>query len=76
MESPRAVFLAVVSGLAMLAGVLCMLIAVITGLTDNYLRAFSPTYIQIGIAGFLFSIWFAIMALFFQLRDQGPKGSQ
>ena len=75
MESPRALLFVGISSLAMLAGVVCMLIAVATALADEVLLALATTYIQIGIAGFLFAIWFAVLALFVQLREQGRRSS-
>ena len=71
MESPRALFFVSIASLAMFAGVACMLIAVATALIDRVLLALATTYIQIGIAGFLLAIWFAVLALFVQMREQG-----
>ncbi len=73
MENRRALLFVGIATLAMLAGVVCLLIAMTTALVDRVLLALATTYIQIGIAGFLFAIWFAMLALFVQLRDQGIK---
>ncbi len=73
MENRRALLFIGIATLAMLVGVVCLLIAMATALVDRVLLALATTYIQIGIAGFLFAIWFAMLALFVQLRDQGIK---
>ena len=70
MESPRVMLFVGISGLALLAGVICILIAAGTAIADKPFLALTSTYIQVGIAGFLFAIWFAVMALFFQIRDR------
>ena len=58
-----------VSRLSGLAGVVLIIIAVVTGLTNHTLRAFPRTYIELGIAAFIFAIW----AVVYELRDQGIK---
>ena len=61
------------SRLAVLVGVLCIIIAFITALIDRTVFALTSTYVQIAIASFLVAIWFAVMALLDELRDQGSK---
>ena len=73
MESRRALLFVGISSLAMFAGVLCMFISVATALADEVLLALATTYIQIGIASFLFAIWFAVMALFVRLEEKGTR---
>jgi Na+-driven multidrug efflux pump len=73
MESRRALLFVGISSLAMLAGVLCMLIAVATALADEVLLALATTYIQIGIASFLFAVWSAVVALFVRLEDKETR---
>jgi hypothetical protein len=46
----------------------CMLIAAATAFADTVLWAFSTTYIQIGIAAFLFALWFGVLAIFIEIR--------
>jgi predicted membrane-bound spermidine synthase len=61
------------SRLAVLVGVLCIIIAFVTALIDRTVFALTSTYVQIAIASFLVAIWFAVMALLDELRDQGSK---
>lgn len=73
MESRRAMLFVGISGLGTLAGVLCMFIAVATALADEVLLALATTYIQIGIASFLFAVWSAVVALFVRMEDRGTR---
>jgi uncharacterized membrane protein len=58
-----------VSRLAGCVGIVLIIIALVTGLTNHMLRAFPHTYIELGIAAFIFAIW----AVLYELRDQGIK---
>jgi len=73
MENFRSTLYFGISGLALLAGVVSIVIAAATALADTVLLALAATYIQIGIAAFLFAIWFAVLAIFVELRDRGTK---
>ena len=73
MESRRALLFVGISSLAMFAGVMCIIIAVATALVDEVLLALATTYIQIGIASFLFAVWFAVVALFVRMEDRGTR---
>ena len=70
---PAAFYLGM-SRLAVLVGVLCIIIAFITALIDRTVFALTSTYVQIAIAAFLVAIWFAIMALLYELRDRRSEG--
>jgi hypothetical protein len=50
-------------------GMACIIIAVVTGVTESHLAASPQTYVLIAIAAFLFAIW----AVLYELRDQGIK---
>lgn len=69
---PAALYLGM-SRLAVLVGVLCIIIAFITALMDRTVFALASTYIQIAIASFLVAIWFAVMALLYEMRDRGNE---
>ncbi len=69
---PAALYLGM-SRLAVLVGVLCIIIALITALVDRTVFALTSTYIQIAIASFIVAIWFAVMAMLCELRDRGSK---
>jgi hypothetical protein len=58
-----------VSRLAGFAGIACMVIAVVTGVTHHELRAHPAVWVQIAIAAFIFAIW----AVLYELRDRGIK---
>ncbi len=58
-----------ISRLGGLAGVVCMIIAAVTGVQEKALVASPRTYVLIAIASFLFAIW----AVLYELRDQGIK---
>jgi len=58
-----------VSRIAGFIGIVCIIIALVTDLTDSVWLALPRTYIQIAIAAFLFAIW----ALLYELRDRGIK---
>ncbi len=62
-----------VSGLALLAGAVCMIIAAATAFADTVLWALSDTYIQIGIGAFLVAIWFGLLAIFIEIRYRWTK---
>ena len=58
-----------ISRLAGLVGIACMVIAVVTSVTDSELEAQPSTYVVIAIAAFLFAIW----AVLYEMRDRGIK---
>jgi hypothetical protein len=58
-----------ISRLAGFAGLACIVIAVVTAVTDDVLYALPRTYVQIAIAAFLFAIW----GVLYELRDQGIR---
>jgi hypothetical protein len=58
-----------VSRLAGFVGIVCIIIALVTALTDHVLKALPRTYVEIAIAAFLFAIW----AVLYELRDRGIK---
>lgn len=58
-----------VSRLAGFAGIVCMVIALVTGVTHHTLKARPETWIEIAIAAFIFAIW----AVLYELRDRGIK---
>lgn len=67
-------FLLLISGVSILGGILCIFIALITALVDTVLLALATTYVQIALAAFLFAIWFAVLALLYELRDRRIGG--
>ena len=58
-----------ISRLAGFAGLVCITIAVVTSVTDDFLLALPRTYVQIAIAAFLFAIW----GVLYELRDRGIR---
>ena len=58
-----------ISRAAGLVGIVCIIIAVVTGVMDSELVAEPATYVQIAIAAFLFAIW----AVLYELRDRGIR---
>ena len=58
-----------ISRAAGLVGIVCIIIALVTGVMDSELIAEPSTYVQIAIAAFLFAIW----GVLYELRDQGIK---
>jgi len=59
-----------ISRAAGFAGLVCIIIALVTAVTDSMLASTLPrTYVQIAIAAFLFAIW----AVLYELRDRGIK---
>ena len=58
-----------VSRLAGFAGIVCIIIAAVTGSTHHVLRALPRTWVEFAIAAFVFAIW----AVLYELRDQGIK---
>ena len=67
-EVPTSIYL-VVSRLSGLAGIACIIIAVVSKLTDRVFKATPSTYIEIAIAAFLF----AILVVLWEMRDQGIR---
>jgi archaellum biogenesis protein FlaJ (TadC family) len=61
-----------ISRLAGFAGIVCIVIALVTGVTDSKLVAAPGTYVQIAIAAFLFAIW----GVLYEIRDRGIKTRQ
>ena len=68
MENIKATLYFGLSGLALLIGFVCMIIAAATAFADTVLWALSGTYIQIAIAALLVAIWFGLLAIFIELR--------
>ena len=60
-----------VSRLAGFVGIVCMVIAVVTSVTEHHLAANPAEWVQIAIAAFIFAIW----AVLYELRDRGIKTS-
>jgi hypothetical protein len=58
-----------ISRLGGFAGIVCIVIAIVTAVTDDVLLALPRTYVQIAIAAFLFAIW----GVLYELRDRGRK---
>jgi hypothetical protein len=69
MERTRSTVYFWISRLARFVGIVLIIIAVVTGLTNHTLRALPHTYIELAIAAFIFAIW----AVLYELRDQGMK---
>jgi DMSO/TMAO reductase YedYZ heme-binding membrane subunit len=57
------------SRLAGFVGLVCMVIAVVTSVTNHKLATDAAEWVQIAIAAFIFAIW----AVLYELRDQGIK---
>jgi len=64
-----------ISGLALLIGFICMIIAAVTAFADTVLWALSATYIQIAIVALLVAIWFGLLAIFIELKHQWEKAA-
>jgi hypothetical protein len=58
-----------ISRAAGFVGIVCIIIALVTGVMDSELIASPGTYVQISIAAFLFAIW----GVLYELRDRGIK---
>jgi hypothetical protein len=58
-----------VSRLAGFVGIVCMVLAVVTSVTEHHLATDPAEWVQIAIAAFIFAIW----AVLYELRDQGVK---
>ena len=58
-----------ISRMAGFAGIVCIVIAIVTAVTESTLMASPHTYVQIAIAAFLFAIW----AVLYELRDRGIR---
>jgi hypothetical protein len=71
MERMIAALSLALSVLAFIVGTLCLLIALITAFAHTTVLALTSTYIELGIAGFLGGIWFALMALIYDFRGRG-----
>jgi len=73
MERTIAALSLALSIFAFSVGTLCILTALITSLTHTPLLALTSTYIQLGIAGFLGGVWFALLALVYDARSRGTS---
>jgi hypothetical protein len=69
MEKEKATSYFWISRLAGFVGIVCIIIGVITAVIDDVWVALPATYVQLGIAAFLFAIW----AVLYELRDRGIK---
>jgi ABC-type phosphate transport system permease subunit len=58
-----------ISRFAGFIGLACMVVALVTAVTDNVLQALPRTYVEIAIAAFLVAIW----AVLYELRDRGIR---
>jgi hypothetical protein len=58
-----------ISRLAGFSGIGCLVVALVTAVTDDVLMALPRTYVQIAIAAFLVAIW----AVLYEIRDRGIK---
>ncbi len=58
-----------ISRAAGFVGLVCIIIAVVTAITDDVWYALPSTYVQIAIAAFLFAIW----GVLYELRDRGIR---
>ncbi len=58
-----------VSRLAGFAGIVCMVIAIVTGATEHTLKTRPAVWVEIAIAAFVFAIW----AVLYEIRDRGIK---
>ncbi len=67
-RNPTTLYLCI-SRAAGFAGLVCIIIALVTAVTEDVLLALPRTYVQIAIAAFLFAIW----GVLYELRDQGIR---
>ncbi len=58
-----------ISRAAGFAGLVCIIMALATAVTDDVVVAEPRTFLQIAIAAFLFAIW----SVLYELRDQGIR---
>lgn len=58
-----------ISRAAGFAGLVCIVMALVTAVTDDVVVAEPRTFLQIAIAAFLFAIW----GVLYELRDQGIR---
>ena len=58
-----------ISRLAGFSGIVCLVIALVTAVTEDTLMAQPRIYVQIAIAAFLVAIW----AVLYEIRDRGIK---
>ena len=73
MERTIAALSLALSVVAFLLGTFCILIAIITAFVQTTILALTSTYLQLGIAGFLGAVWFAILALIYDARSRGTS---
>ena len=62
-RNPSALYLWI-SRAGSFAGIACIIIALVTAVTDTTLIANPINYVQVAIAAFLFAIWSALAAKF------------
>lgn len=70
MERTIAALSLALSVFAFLVGSMCLLIALITSLRHAPFLALTSTYIQLGIAGLLIAVWFALLAVIYDARSR------
>jgi len=58
-----------ISRIAGFAGIVCIIMALVTSLTKNLVVANPSTFVQLAIAAFLFAIW----SIIYEIRDRGIK---
>ncbi len=73
MERTIAALSLALSVFAFLLGTFCILIAIITAFVQTTILALTSTYLQLGIAGFLGAVWFALLALIYDARSRGTS---
>ena len=73
MERTIAALSLALSVVAFLLGTFCILIAIITAFVQTTILALTSTYLQLGIAGFLGAVWFALLALIYDARSRGTS---
>jgi len=58
-----------ISRVAGFAGIVCIIMALVTAIVDTTVVARPTTLVQVTIAAFLFSIW----AVLYEIRDRGIR---
>ena len=58
-----------ISRAAGFAGIVCIVIAFVTGVTETQVVAAPATFVQMAIAAFLFAIW----GVLYEIRDLGIR---
>jgi len=69
MERTPTTFYLWISRVAVFAGIVCLIIALVTRVAETCLVAAPATYVQLAIAAFLFAIW----GVLYEIRDRGIR---